>query len=63
MSTIFMSSNNSKTSHTHRLRLKISEKIDLQGGDNCVALSKHSIFYKRKNRKKCTETINLKYQE
>ena len=39
MSTIFMNSENSKTSDGHGLRLKVKDKIDLRRSDNLVELS------------------------
>ena len=45
MDTIFMNSKNSKTSNSHRLLLKLSDKIDLKINDKYVALSNLSIYY------------------
>ena len=39
MSTIFMNSENSKTSDGHGLRLKVKDKMDLRRSDNLVELS------------------------
>ena len=39
MDTIFMNSENSKTSDPHRLLFKLSEKINLKRSDKYVALS------------------------
>ena len=39
MSTIFMNSENSKTSDGHGRRLKLKDKMDLRRGDNLVELS------------------------
>ena len=52
MDTIFMNSENSKTSDPHRLFLKNSDKIDLQRNDKYVALSNLSIYYTWQNIKK-----------
>ena len=52
MSKIFMNSENSKTSHVHRLMLDLKNKLDLQRGDNRVTLSNLSIYYTWKNIKK-----------
>ena len=49
---IFMNSENSKTFDVHRLRLYITDKVDLWRGDNCVALSTCSICYTWKSIKK-----------
>ena len=43
MNTIFMNSENSKTSDPHRLLLNLIDKIDLRRKD--VALSNLSIYY------------------
>ena len=45
MSTIFMNSENSKTSDEHRLKLSLKDKMDLRRGDNCVALPDLGIYY------------------
>ena len=51
MDTIFMNSENSKTSDPHRLLLKLLDKINLKRSDKYVALSNLSIYYKWKNKK------------
>ena len=43
MDTIFMNSDNSKTSDPHRLLLKFSDKINFKGSDKYVALSNLTI--------------------
>ena len=45
MDTIFMNSENSKTSDPHRLLLNLTDKIDLRRKDKYVALSNLSIYY------------------
>ena len=45
MDTIFMNSENSKTSDPHRLLLNLSDKINLKRSDEYVALSNLSINY------------------
>ena len=45
MNTIFMSSENSKTSDPHRLLFNLTVKIDLRRKDKYIALSNHSIYY------------------
>ena len=61
-SILFRNSGNSKTSDTHRLRLNLSDEIDLQRGDTkCVTLSNFSIYCIGKNIKSLKENINLKY--
>ena len=57
MSTIFMSSKNSKISDPHRLFLNLTDKINLKRSDKYVVLSNLSIFYTWKK----STTMNLKY--
>ena len=49
MDTIFMNSENSKTSGHHVLVLKLTDKLDLRRGQKTVALSNLSIYYTWKN--------------
>ena len=49
MDTIFMNSENSKTSEYHVLVLKLADKLDLRGGQKIVAISNPSIYYTWKN--------------
>ena len=49
MDTIFMDSENSKTSEHHVLVLKLTDKLDLRRGQKTVALSNLSIYYTWKN--------------
>ena len=49
MDTIFMNSENSKTSDSFRLVLNHSGKIDLMGSDKYAALSNLSIYYAWEN--------------
>ena len=51
MDTIFMNSENSKTSEYYVLVLKLTNKLDLRRGQKTVALSNLSIFYTWKNLK------------
>ena len=51
MDTIFMNSENSKTSKPHVLILKLINKLDLKIGKNSIALSNLSIYYTWKNMK------------
>ena len=46
---IFMNSENSKTSKSHVLVLKLSNKVDLRIGEKVIALSNLSIYYTWKN--------------
>ena len=45
MDTIFMNSENSKTSEHNILVLKLTDKLDLRRGQKTVALSNLSIYY------------------
>ena len=45
MDTIFVNSENSKTSKTHVLKLQLTSKIDLGIGEKVIALSNLSIYY------------------
>ena len=49
MDTIFMNSQNSKTSEPHILILKLTDKLDLRRGEKIIALSNLSIYYTWKN--------------
>ena len=49
MNTIFMNSENSRTSEYHVLVLKLTDKLDLRRGQKTVALSNLSIYYTWKN--------------
>ena len=49
MDTIFMNSENSKTSEYHVLVLKLTDKLDLRRGQKNVALSNLSIYHTWKN--------------
>ena len=48
MDTIFMNSENCKTSMPHILKLKLTSKLDLRIGEKVIALSNLSIYYTRK---------------
>ena len=60
MDTIFMNSENYKTSDPHILLLNLSDKINLKRSDKYVALSSLSIYYTWKNIKSHTNIIHLK---
>ena len=73
MDTIFMNSENSKTSKPHVLILKLTNKLDLRIGEKIIALSNLSIYYTWKNIKSSynnnkfkisapTGMINLNFQ-
>ena len=49
MDTIFMNSENSRTSEYYVLVLKLTDKLDLKRGQKSVALSNLSIYYTWKN--------------
>ena len=52
MDTIFMNSENSKTSDPQRILLTLTDKINLQRSNKYVALSNLSIYYNGKTYKK-----------
>ena len=52
MNTIYMNSEKSKTSDSHRLSLNLTDKIDLRRIDKYIILSNLTIFYPWKNVKK-----------
>ena len=62
MDTIFMNSENSKTSEYHVLVLKLTEKLDLRRGQKTVASSNLSIYYTWKNIKSSYNNNKFKYQ-
>ena len=49
MGTIFMNSENSKTSNSHVSKLKFRSKLDLRLGEKVIALSNLSIYYTWRN--------------
>ena len=55
MDTIFINSENSKTSNAHRLLLNLSDKINLKKSDKYVALS--NLIIKRKNKGKYKKAV------
>ena len=60
MDTIFMNSENSRTSECHALLLKLTDKLDLRRGQKTVALSNLSIHYTWKNIKSSYNNHKLK---
>ena len=52
MDTIFLKSENSKTSKPHALQLKLTSKLDLRLGEKVFALSNLSIYYTWTNKKR-----------
>ena len=52
MTSIFMNSENSKTSDAHKPRLNLTDKMDLGRGNKHVALSDLSFYYTWKNMKR-----------
>ena len=60
MDTIFMNSENSKTSDPHRLLLNLTDKTDVRRKDKYVALSNLSIYYTWKNIKKSCNNNKFK---
>ena len=59
MDTIFMHSENSKTSKPHVLVLKLISKLDLRIGEKIIALSNLSIYYTWKNMKSSHNNNNV----
>ena len=60
MDTIFMNSENSKTSEPHVLILKLTDKLDLRRGEKIIALSNLSICCTWKNIKSSYNNSKLK---
>ena len=60
MDTIFMNSENSKTSDHHRLLINLSDIINLKRSDKYVALSNLSTFHTCKNIKTSYKTCKFK---
>ena len=60
MVTIFMNSENSKTSDSHRLLLNFLNEINLNRSDKYVALSNLSIYYTYKNIKESYKNNEFK---
>ena len=60
MDTIFMNSENSKTSDPHSLFLNLSDKINLKRSDKYVALSNLGIYNAWKNIKKSYKNNEFK---
>ena len=60
MDTIFMNSENSRTSEYHALMLKLTDKLDLRRDQKTVALSNFSIYYTWKNIKSLYNNNNFK---
>ena len=49
MGTIFVNSENSETSNSHVLKLKLTSKLDLRLGEKVIALSNLIIYYTWRN--------------
>ena len=60
MDTIFMNSENSKTSKPHVLKLKLTDKLDLRLDKKVVAISNLSIYYTWKNMKDANNNNKFK---
>ena len=58
MDTIFIDSENSRSSEYHVLVLKLTDKLDLRRGQKTVALSNLSIYYTWKNIKSSCNNNN-----
>ena len=57
--TIFISSENSKTSMSHVLILKLTNKLDLRIGEKTIALSNLNIYYKWRNIKSSYNKVKI----
>ena len=62
MNTVFMNSENSKTSEPHVLMLKLTDKLDLRIGEQNIALPNLSIYFTWKNIKSSYKNNNSKNQ-
>ena len=51
MDTIFMNSENSKTTDPHRLLLNLTDKIDLKRSDKCCFIKPYHLRYMEKYKK------------
>ena len=60
MDTIFINSENSKTSKPHVLLLKLTDKLDLRIDEKVIALSNLSIYYTWKNAKSSYNNTKFK---
>ena len=60
MDTIFMNSENSRTSEHHVLALTLNDKLDLRIGQKSIALSNRSIYYTWKIIKSSYNNNNFK---
>ena len=60
MDTIFMNSENSKTSKPDVLTLKLTSKLDLKIGEKVIALSNVSIYYTWRNIKRSYDNNKFK---
>ena len=60
MDTIFINSENSKTSDPHRLLVNLSDKINLKRSDKYVAFSNLSSYYAWKNIKRSYKNNEFK---
>ena len=63
MDTIFMNSENSKTSEYHVLVFKLTDKLDLRKGQKTVALSNFSIYCTWKNIKSTYNNNKIKISD
>ena len=61
METIFMNTENSKTSEPHRFKLDLTGKLNLKNPKKNIALANLSIYYTWKTSNQNTTTINLKF--
>ena len=60
MDAMFMDSKNSQPSKPHSLTIKFTDKLNLSGGENRIALSNLSIYYTWKNIKSSYKNSEFK---
>ena len=60
METIFMNTENNKTTEPHKFVLNLSKRLDLRSSIKHVALQNLSIYYTRKNIRKQYKNNKLK---
>ena len=60
METVFMNTENSKTNETHKFRLTLADKLNLNNPDKNMALANLSMYLTWKNIRSEYKKINLK---
>ena len=62
METVFMNTENSKTSRSHRFKLDLTDKLNLKNPNKSMALANLSIYYTWKNVKSEYNNNKFKFQ-